>query len=182
MNTDLPILETARLRLYPYRHADFDGYAAMWADPAVVRFITGTPFTREQSWGRFLRLAGHWQFLGFGTFRIEDKATSAFVGECGFHDLKRELVPSLEGTMEGGWALNAAYHGQGLATEAMRAVLGWADQVHPNLRQTCLIDTTNAGSQRVAAKLGFTEFARADYLGKPVLLLERIRQPKPSQI
>ena len=171
----LPALETARLRLRPYRHEDFEDYAAMWADPAVVKFIAGVPFTREQSWGRFLRLAGHWQFMGFGTFRLEDKATGGFVGECGFHDLKRALMPPLKGMLEGGWALSAAYHGQGLATEAMRAVIGWADRHHPDLHQTCLIDTGNAVSQRVAAKLGFTEFARTDYLGKPVILLERRR-------
>ena len=173
--TEGPTLETARLRLRRYRHEDFDAYAAMWADPAVVRFINGVPFTREQCWQRFLRHAGHWQFMDFGTFRLEDKATGAFVGECGFHDLKRQVVPSLEGTMESGWALTAAYQGKGLAEEAMRAAIDWAHGNGVGPRLTCMIDTGNGASLRVAAKLGFTEFARTDYLGKPVILLERPR-------
>src|SRR6185369_16733134 len=78
-------LETARLRMRPYELADFDAYAAMWQEPAVVRFIGGVPFTREQSWTRFLRQVGMWQLMGFGFFAIEDKATGAIAGECGFH-------------------------------------------------------------------------------------------------
>jgi RimJ/RimL family protein N-acetyltransferase len=34
---DIPTLETSRLRLRPYRLEDFEAYAAIWADPAVVR-------------------------------------------------------------------------------------------------------------------------------------------------
>ena len=86
----------------------------------MVRFIGGVPFTREQSWTRFLRNFGLWQVLGFGFFAIEHKATGALIGECGFHDLRRDIDPSLEGTMEAGWALSGAMHGQGIAVEAMQ--------------------------------------------------------------
>ncbi len=55
--TDIPTLETARLTLRPHRLDDFDAHAALWADEDVVRFITGVPSTREQSWSRMLRVA-----------------------------------------------------------------------------------------------------------------------------
>jgi RimJ/RimL family protein N-acetyltransferase len=97
---DIPVLETARVRLRPYRLTDFDAYAALWADPDVVRFLGGTPFTREQAWIRFLRQIGLWHHLGFGFWVIEDRASGAFAGECGFHDLQRGLTPTLDGTME----------------------------------------------------------------------------------
>jgi len=77
----IPTLTTGRLLLRPYRLADFDAYAAMWADPAVTRFIGGVPFTREQSWSRFLRQIGVWHHLAFGFFAIEEKATGRFAGE-----------------------------------------------------------------------------------------------------
>ena len=55
----------------------------MWADPAVVRYIGGVPFSREQAWTRFLRQAGVWHHMGFGFFVLEDKHTGAFAGGAG---------------------------------------------------------------------------------------------------
>jgi RimJ/RimL family protein N-acetyltransferase len=159
----IPTIETARLVLRPYRLSDFDTYAAMWAEPAVTHFIGGSPYPRDQAWTRFLRHIGMWHHLGFGNFAIEHKASGAFIGETGFHDMLREVTPSLEGTMEMGWALTGAMHGQGLAEEAAQAAIGWARE------------HGNGASLRVAAKLGFAEFARTTYGGKPVVLLERAR-------
>jgi RimJ/RimL family protein N-acetyltransferase len=171
----IPTLETSRLRLRAYTAADFDAYADMWADPLVTRFIGGVPMSREASWARFLRQIGVWHSLGFGFFAIEDRATGAFIGECGFHDLRRSLEPSIEGTMEAGWGLVSAMHGQGLAEEAMQAAIAWACDHGTGPRLTCLIDVDHAASLHVAGKLGFREFARTTYNGKPVRLLERSR-------
>lgn len=166
-------LETERLVLRPHRLDDFDAYVAMWADPEVTRFIGGQPFTREQSWSRFLRLHGMWTVLGFGSFAIEERRTGKFLGEAGFHDMKRELEPSLEGTMETGWVLVPAAHGSGFATEAVGAVLEWADVNFPGRRTTCIIHPDHAASIRIAQRHGFREFARTLYTGKPVVLFER---------
>lgn len=171
----IPTLDTVRLRLRPYRLDDFEPYAAMWAEPAVVRFIGGAPLSREAAWIRFLRQIGLWHHLGFGFFALEDKATGAFVGEAGFHDLRRTLTPSLEGTMEAGWGLVGASQGQGLAEEAMRAALAWGDRHGAGTRTTCIIHPDHAASLHVAAKLGFAAFARATYHDSPVVLMERPR-------
>jgi RimJ/RimL family protein N-acetyltransferase len=173
---DIPTLETPRLRLRPYRLDDFENYAVMWQDPRVVRFIGGIPFTREQSWTRFLRQIGLWHHLGFGFFALEHKQTGAFAGECGFHDLRRALSPSIEGTMETGWGLTAPMQGQGLAEEAVRAAIGWAAEHGTGERLTAIIDPDHGASLRVADKLGFAEFARSEYGGHPVVLLERRRR------
>ena len=171
----IPTIETPRLRLRPYSLDDFEAYAAMWADPAVVRYIGGLPFSREAAWTRFLRQIGLWYHLGFGFFALEHRQTGAFAGEAGFHDLHRAISPSLEGTMEAGWALVAPMQGQRLAEEAMRAAIDWAIQHGRGERLTCIIDPGNAPSLRVAGKLGFAEFARAKYAGNPVVMLERLR-------
>ena len=173
----IPRLETPRLSLRPYRLEDFDAYAAMWADPAVVRHVGGSPFSREAAWTRFLRKVGLWHYLGFGFFALEDKATGAFAGEAGFHDLRRAIVPSIEGTMEAGWALVGAMQGRGLAEEAAGAALAWADRHGTGSRMTCIIDPENAASLRVAGKLGFTERARTLYNDRPVVVLDR---PRPA--
>ena len=59
----VPMLETARTILRPHRLGDFETYAAIWAEPAVTRFIGGKPRTREESWLRFLRHAGLLAFV-----------------------------------------------------------------------------------------------------------------------
>jgi RimJ/RimL family protein N-acetyltransferase len=173
--TDIPTIETERLRLRPYRLDDFDAYEAMWLDPKVYRFIGGVPFTREASWARFLRQIGLWYHLGFGFFALEHKATGAFAGECGFHDLHRAIAPSIEGTMETGWGLTAPMQGQGLAEEAVRAAIGWAAANGKGERLTAIIDQGNGASLRVAEKLGFREFARSTYHETPMIMLERAR-------
>lgn len=172
---DVPTLETARLRLRPYRLEDYDAYAAMWADPQVVRYIGGKPFSREAAWTRFLRYVGIWQLLGFGFLVIEEKSTGRFGGECGFHDLHRAITPSNEGTMEAGYGLVAALHGQGLAEEAMRAMFDWAAVHGRGDRYTAIVDPENLASLRVAEKLGFKRLTVTQYNGAPWVLLEQKR-------
>jgi RimJ/RimL family protein N-acetyltransferase len=169
----IPTLETERLRLRPYTPDDFEAYIEMWAEPDVVRFIGGVPFTREQSWSRFVRHPGMWQVMGFGFFAIEEKATGQFVGEAGFHEVRRDIKPSIEGTLEAGWALNSAGQGWGYATEAMTAAIGWAETAFAGRKMTAIIDPDNQMSVRVAKKLGFAETARTTYFDKPIVVFER---------
>jgi RimJ/RimL family protein N-acetyltransferase len=169
----IPTLETQRLRLRPYELADFDAYAEMWADPDVVRFMGGKPFDREQNWSRFVRHRGMWQVMGFGFFAIEEKATGHFVGEAGFQEVRRNITPPIEGTLEAGWALNSAGQGWGYATEAMTAAIGWAETTFAGRKMTAIIDPDNQPSVRVAKKLGFIELARTTYADRPIVVFER---------
>ena len=169
----IPTIETPRLLLRPFRREDFDTYVEMWADPDVVRFIGGKPFDREATWLRFLRQAGIWHHMGFGFFAIEEKETGQFIGEAGFHELRRAVVPSIEDSLEAGWALMPIGQGWGYATEAMGAAIQWADDAFPGRRMTCIIDPDNLPSIRVAQRLGFTQLARTSYNGQPVIVYER---------
>lgn len=171
----IPTIETDRLLLRGYRTEDFDAYAAMWADPVVTRFIGGKPISREASWVRFLRQLGMWQAHGFGFWVVADKATGEFLGEAGFHDLKREIEPSVEGALEAGWGFVPPVYGKGIATEVVGAAVGWADANRPGMRMVCIIDPDNAPSRRVAEKYGFRELSRTTYHGTPTILFQRQR-------
>ncbi len=170
--TSIPTIETERLVLRPYRRDDFERYAVLFADGAVTRFIGGVPFSREQAWTRFLRQVGMWHYFGFGFFAVEEKG-HGFIGEAGFHDLHRVISPTLEGTMETGWALSPHAHGRGYATEAVGAALGWAERAFPRVKRTCIVDIENTASLRVAAKHGFKEIRRTTYHGAQVIMFER---------
>ena len=173
MSASVPVIETPRLVLRGHRLDDFDAHAALWADPVVTRFIGGLPQTREQAWVRLLRHMGMWQAMGFGFWAVTDKQTGRLLGEAGFHDLKRDLTPSLEGTLETGWGFVPDVHGKGIATETVSAVIAWGEANLPGVRMTCLIDPANTASLRVAEKNGFREVARTTYHGAPTILFER---------
>ncbi len=169
----IPVLETERLRLRPHRIDDLDACAALWADERVTRYIRKQPFTREETWARLLRYAGHWQTLGFGYWVIEDKETGKLVGEAGFADYKRDLQPSLDGIPEIGWALAPNAHGKGYATEAVRAVVAWGDGHFGTARTACIIAPENVASIRVAEKCGYRERVRTTYHGSPTVMFVR---------
>ncbi|MBA8905155.1 GNAT family N-acetyltransferase [Aminobacter sp. NyZ550] len=168
---DIPVIETERTVLRPHRLEDFDAYAGMWADPVVTRFIA-KPRTREESWQRFLRHAGSWSLIGYGFWAIEEKATGRFIGEAGFHDLKRDITPSIEGIPEAGWGFVADMHGKGIASETVAAFVRWADSRFAG-PTVCIIDPANGASLRVAEKNGYRETGRTTYHGEPTILLER---------
>lgn len=172
--TVAPVIKTERTLLRAHRLEDFDAYAAMWADPTVTRFIGGKPRTREESWMRFLRHAGLWSLLGYGFWAIEEKATGRFVGEAGFHDLKRDIEPLIEGIPEAGWALAPAVHGSGLATEVVGRVLAWGEETFGRTKTVCIIDPENTASLNVAGKVGYREVLRTTYHDAPTVLLERL--------
>jgi RimJ/RimL family protein N-acetyltransferase len=171
-----PRLRTARLTLRAHEAGDLDAVAAMWGDPDVVRHITGTPSSREECWMRILRYAGLWPIKGYGYWAMEEKATGRFVGDVGLADFARELVPQLYAAPEAGWVVAPDAQGKGYATEAMRAVLAWAD-AHLGTATMCMLDEANAASMRVAEKCGYRELARAAYKGAPTLLCRRPPSP-----
>ncbi len=166
-------IRTARLRLSPHGLADFEDSAALWADPEVVRYISGKPSTLEESWSRLHRYVGHWTLLGFGYWAVREAASGRFVGEVGFADFKREMTPSFDGAIEAGWVLAPSAHGQGFATEAMTAALTWARALRPGGRTTCMIDPANAASIRVAERCGYQRFADGEFRGSVLALFER---------
>jgi RimJ/RimL family protein N-acetyltransferase len=168
-----PLLETARLRLRPHSPADLPECAAMWADPAVTRFTSGRAYNREEVWARLLRYAGHWLWMDYGFWALEDKATGCFAGELGFAEVERDINPKLDAP-EAGWVLAKQFHGQGYGSEALAAVLEWADARMP--ATLCTIHPENRPSLRLAAKYGYKEALRTVYRGQATVLLRRQRE------
>jgi RimJ/RimL family protein N-acetyltransferase len=172
MTVSIPILETERLTLRGHCPEDLDESMTLWSDPLVLRYINARPSGREEVWARLLRYIGHWSVTGYGLWLIRERSTGRFVGEAGLADFKREISISFDGAPETGWVLAPWSHGRGYATEAMTAVLAWADAA-AHLRTMCIIHPLNIASRRVATKLGYRELAYADYGGISVLVFER---------
>ena len=170
-----PTLETERLILRAVKADDLDTLLKLWCEPKVYKFIAGKPSTLEDSWRGILRDIGQWHLLGFGFWMLEEKATGAVIGEAGFLNCKRDVVPSMNETPEMGWVLFSAYHGKGFATEAMKEIAAWGDQNLAQAVTACIISPENSASLRVAQKLNFKQVALTTYQSEPTILLHRER-------
>jgi len=169
-----PAIETERLLLRGHRLDDFRDCLAMWSDPIVTRFVGGKPSSEQQTWSRLLNYAGQWALLGFGYWAVTDKTSGKFIGELGFADFKRDIDPSMRDVPELGWAFVPSVHGNGYATEGVRAALAWGDVRFGGARTVCIIDPENAASLRVALKCGYRDFKHAIFADRPTIFFERL--------
>ncbi|GAA0538347.1 RimJ/RimL family protein N-acetyltransferase [Rhizomicrobium palustre] len=179
----IPHIETPRLILRGPRPEDFAPMLAMWQDPEVLTYFHSTGFSREDVWGRYLRIFGMWAVMGFGFFVVEDKASGAFAGVAGVFDTKRELDPPVpEGMPEAGWVLARAFHGKGYGTECMQAVFAWADEALNGPEIFCIMNPENQGSIRVAEKCGFAPWYICEHGGHPTKVMRRAPHGKPVTV
>lgn len=169
----VPLLETPDLLLRGPRPSDLPEATAMHSEPAFYRYLGNKPHSQEDVWRRLLGQLGHWAMLGYGSWAIEEKATSRYIGTIGFFDFQRDLTPSISGSPEAGWVLTPRVHGHGYASQALQVALAWADTHIATERITCIIDPDNAASLRLAGRFGFQEFARTTYHDEQIVLLER---------
>jgi RimJ/RimL family protein N-acetyltransferase len=168
-------IETKRLLLDAHTVDDFEALAAMWADPEVVRHITGRPSSAQESWMRLLRYGGLWPLLGYGFWAVREKSSGRFVGDIGFADFHRQIEPPITGVPEAGWVFAAWAHGRGFASEALSAALAWLDGNVPIARSVCLISPANTTSVRLAERSGYLKSATVSFAGEDTLLYERSR-------
>ncbi|MFK7859584.1 MAG: GNAT family N-acetyltransferase [Granulosicoccus sp.] len=171
--TNVPVLESDRLRLRAHTARDYPSVASMWADPVVVKFITGVPSTPSESWSRVLRYAGLWQLLGYGYWLVESREDSRFLGEVGFADFKRGVDTSMDNVPEAGWVFKTSESGCGYASEAVNRMLVWADEVANFSKTVCLFDPEHSASLNVARKVGYAEPAHIELSSGPALLMWR---------
>lgn len=169
----VPVLETGRLVLREQRLEDFARHAGMLGNAEVMRHVGGKALSAEEAWRKLLASAGLWPLLGYGYWSVERKSDSAYVGQVGFADFKRDMIPSIAGIPEMGWLLTLDAHGHGFASEAVSAGLDWIDKALPGSEVTAIIAPGNAPSIKVAEKAGFSECEDATYHGDPILLFRR---------
>lgn len=173
--TTLPRLETERLVLTVPERGSHIALRDLLADPEVYRYLGPRPEDPlTDMFDRTLRGAGSWLLYGYGFFMLHLKADGAFIGQAGVFHSVRGFGKGLDDVPEAGWILARPYWGQGLAREAMDAILRWFDAAHGRQRITCMIEDGNAASFALAGRLGFVEYDQ-DFGGdEPLALLERL--------
>lgn len=148
-SADIPTLLTPRLRLRAFAQRDLDAYAAMMADEEITRYLgDGRPLTRADAWRQMAIFNGHWTLHGFGIWAVEHRDSGTLMGRIGC------FYPEGWPAFEIGYVLGKQFWGGGYATEGAAAALDFARaECHPD-RIVSLIRPDNAGSIRVAERLG----------------------------
>ena len=176
MARTIPTINTPRITLRSMRAEDFNRFAEIWAIPQVVAHMPGKPYTRAASWDTFLRIAGHWQVVGFGEWAAQVHGNTAMQGQCGFYFGARGLGEDFDPYPEAGWILDPHLHGKGLGLEMAGAAHDWFDRVVTG-RTVCMIGPDNTPSLRLAAKLGYSQLREVEHKGAPALLFTRKGPP-----
>lgn len=142
----MPIqFSTPRLRLRQWRISDFEPFAALNADPAVMACFPET-LTADESHA----MARHIQRLiaqrGWGLWAVEVPGEASFIGFVGLHEPALTLPCSP--CIEIGWRLARAYWGRGYATEAASGALLVGFEL---LDMTEIVSFTNEHNRRSRA-------------------------------
>jgi RimJ/RimL family protein N-acetyltransferase len=153
-------LTTARLRLRRWRHDDLDPYAALNADPEVMRHFPST-LTRAQSAESIAVIEARFDDLGYGLWAVEVPGVAPFVGFVGLNPVT--FAAPFTPAVEVGWRLARGHWGHGYATEGGRAALAFGFGAL-GLEQIVSFTTPgNTRSWNVMEKLGMTRDPADDF-------------------
>jgi RimJ/RimL family protein N-acetyltransferase len=120
MSNEPLILQGPRIRLRPWREEDREAFAAMNADPEVMRHFTKT-LDRAESDSFMDRINAHQAEHGYSFWAIERHGEPGAIGLCGLARIPWEA--SFTPAVEIGWRLATAHQRQGYAEEAARITL-----------------------------------------------------------
>ena len=158
--TDVPTLAATRLLLRGLRDGDAPAFAAMNADPEVMRWMSRS-LDRAASDLFLGRIAERWAADGFGLWAIERRADAAFLGFAGLSEpaFEATFVPALEV----GWRLARDAWGHGYATEAGAAALRFGFDVLGRDEIVSFTAVSNERSRRVMERLGMIRDPADDF-------------------
>jgi RimJ/RimL family protein N-acetyltransferase len=153
--SSIPTLTTPRLTLRAIETDDLDGYTAIWSDDEFRRHIGGGPTpSRDAVWHAMAGNIGCWALTGVGPWSVVENATGDLVGRAGLWS-----EPDWPG-IEAVWFLGRPRWGQGYATEAGEASIGYAFDRLDIERVVSVIKPENTRSVQVARRLGMAVASR----------------------
>ena len=146
-------IETPRLVLRPWDETDVPPFAAINADPEVMRWISDGSVRDEQQTRTLVAEIGElWDAEGYGLFAVEIRETGELAGFTGL--AVPRFLPEVMPAVEIGWRLGRSCWGRGLATEAARAALRFAILERGLERLVSIVQVGNGASERIMVKLG----------------------------
>jgi RimJ/RimL family protein N-acetyltransferase len=151
MRTDADTLRTPRLALRRFTAdpADFEHYAALYADPEVAIHVGGVQSREAAEKAYAERILDYYpRHPGLGIWATFERASGEFVGLHLLNHIRGETF------LQVGYTLRRSAWGRGYATEMAREVMryGFRTLGLPCIQAITNLD--NTASQRVLSKLG----------------------------
>ena len=157
--TDLIEPRTQRLILRLWRDADRAAFAAMNADPEVMRYFPA-PWPPEQSNAAIDTWLAQFAAQGWSNWAVEITRTGEFIGFIGL-SVPRRVLP-FSPCVEIGWRLAPPFWHHGYATEGAREALRVGFEVVQLEEIVSFTTLTNLRSRAVMERLGMRN-ADADF-------------------
>jgi RimJ/RimL family protein N-acetyltransferase len=151
---------TDRLILRGWKPSDLEPWAALNADPEVMRHFPSTLGRIESDALAALNQA-HIDDHGFGLWAVERREDGVFLGFTGLMRL-RDSNPLAPG-VEAGWRLARHGWGQGYASEAARAAIRDGFERVGLSRILAFTAVPNLPSQAVMGRIGMTRRPELDF-------------------
>ena len=181
--SDVTELRTERLLLREWSDEDLDPFAALNADPEVMRFMPKL-LSRDECAARIQSIREHFRDHGFGLWAVEVRNVCPFVGFVGLN-IPRFEAPFMP-CVEIGWRLAREAWGQGFATEAARAAVARGFDVLGLQEILSFTVPDNVRSRRVMERLGMKHDPAGDFdhpllaEGHPLRKHVLYRLPRPA--
>lgn len=158
-------IETDRLILRRWRVEDRPAFAALNADPVVMRHFPA-PLPRTASDELIDHFERSFEESGYGVWALVHRAGGSFLGCAGLLSLSEDIVPGRH--LEAVWRLQAGAWGSGYATEAARAALRFAFLEVGAPGVYALTSVHNDASTSVMRRLGMRFVREFDHPRLPV--------------
>jgi ribosomal-protein-alanine N-acetyltransferase len=140
----------------------------VYLHPLVTRWIG--PHTRENVLREIEQQIAHQESLGWSFWAVEERESGSLIGDCGLQPLEHRGPE-----VELGYDFHPRVWGQGLATEAARAVMRHAFGPLGIDRVVAVVKADHFASQRVLEKAGLRPSGTRDAYGESLLLYETQR-------
>lgn len=151
MENKFPEIETSRLILRKVKSDDKESMFKYLSDEDVVKHMGLFPYKTAEEVMDEINWYDSIYKEGTGIrWGITEKGKNEVIGSCGFLNMKRQHFRA-----EIGFELNKEYWSQGIAGEAISAVLQYGFQSLGLERIEALIEPTNRSSQKLVEKYGF---------------------------
>ncbi|HLJ03156.1 MAG TPA: GNAT family N-acetyltransferase [Solirubrobacteraceae bacterium] len=153
-------MRTERLLLRQWRDSDLEPFAALNADPEVMRYFPGTQ-SRQQSDALAERERRAIAERGWGLWAVEVLDGPEFIGFVGLNEpgFEAHFTPAVEV----GWRLAREHWGHGYATEAARAAVAFGFGELALSEIVSFTTEPNLRSRRVMERLGMTHDPAGDF-------------------
>jgi len=149
--TPFPVLSTSRLILRALHPSDLDDLYAYASDPGIDQYVPWECYKNiDEARENLNAFIEEYEKDGLGAWGIEQRADKKLIGI-----INTSIPHRINRRVEMGYTIARAYWGQGLATEAVRAVVQFGFEKMELIRIEAVVLPENLASARVLIKAGF---------------------------